>query len=119
MGIINIDYYFERLKFRDIFILAPGVALGYWGMKDHGIYDSEPGKTCDFSFNIFFGPQARMELGWQRVHFFVAYTLLIIGEKGEIDTVTWEKSGEAPYPEGSYSIDNILSLLNFGVSFQF
>lgn len=119
MGIINIDYYFERLKFRDIFILAPGVALGYWGLKDHGIYVDESDKTCDFSFNLFFGPQVKMELGWQRIHFIAVYTLLVLGDKDEIDTVTWNKPGEAPYPEGSYSIDKILSLLNFGISIQF
>ena len=46
----NIEYYFERLKVRDIFILAPGVTLGYWGLKDHGIYSGETSKTCNLSF---------------------------------------------------------------------
>lgn len=114
----NIEYYFERLKVRDIFILAPGVTLGYWGLKDHGIYVDESTKTCDPFFNLFGGPQARMELGWQQVHFFAAYTLLIIGGTTEFGTVTWKESG-SNYEEGTYSIDTILNLLNFGVSFQF
>lgn len=114
----GIEYYFERLKIGEIFILAPGITLGYWGIKDHGTYLDESTKTCDLFFNLFGGPQARMELGWQRIHFFATYTLLFIGGTTEFGTVTWDDSG-SNYVEGTYSIDPILNLLNFGISLQF
>lgn len=117
---INAEYYFERLKFRDIFIIAPGIALGYWNLKDHGIYDeSETDKVSDFSFNVFGGPQAKIELGLQRIHLFVTYTFLIVGDTREISTVQWIKPGDAPHPEGTYYIDSFINLINLGVSFQF
>jgi hypothetical protein len=116
---VNAEYYFERLKFKDIFIVAPGIALGYWNLKDHGIYTGEPDKVSDFSFNVFGGPKAKIELGLQRIHLFVTYTFLVVGDTREISPVQWIKSGEAPYPEGTYHIDSFINLTNFGISFQF
>lgn len=116
---INAEYYFERLKFRDIFIVAPGITLGYWNLKDHGIYTGEPDKNSDFSFNVFGGPKAKIELGLQRIHLFVTYTFLVVGNTREISPVEWNKPGEDPYFEGAYSIESFIHFLNVGISFQF
>ena len=116
---INAEYFFERLNYKDIVIFAPGIALGYWNLKDRGMYAGEPDKNSNFSFNVFGGPRAKIELGVKWIRLFAIYTLLIVGDKREFNPVEWNKPGEDPYFEGAYSIESLIHLLNVGISFQF